>query len=358
MKKVLKALGIVLLALVLAAGGYFAYVMIDYHRIEDNLVLECDNTSKGVTNVPVGDELKIVSYNIGFGAYLQDYSFFMDGGEYSRAYSKESVIDNISTIGDFFLDEKADFFFVQEVDKDSTRAYHVDETKLLKSKLNEYGSAYAINYDSPYLLYPLTSPHGKSLSGILTFSKYGIESSLRRSLPIQTDLTKLIDLDRCYSISRVPTSNGKTLCLFNFHLSAYTTDPTIVNDQLEMLYEDIKAEYAKGNYIICGGDFNKDLLGNSPEIFGVSGDEYSWAKPYPFETIPDHFKVVAPHDPKNPVATCRNTDTGYVPGKTFEITLDGFLVSDNVKVEKANVINHEYAYTDHNPVFMNFVLEK
>ena len=46
---------------------------------------------------------------------------------------------------------------------------------------------------------------------------------------------KLVDLDRCYSVSRVPLENGRELVLYNFHLSAYTSDGTIAEEQLEML---------------------------------------------------------------------------------------------------------------------------
>ena len=41
---------------------------------------------------PVSGELyRVASYNIGFGAYSNDYSFFMDGGKESRARSPEAV---------------------------------------------------------------------------------------------------------------------------------------------------------------------------------------------------------------------------------------------------------------------------
>ena len=39
-KKVIKVILIILLAAVLIVGGYVAYVMIDYHRIEDNQALQ------------------------------------------------------------------------------------------------------------------------------------------------------------------------------------------------------------------------------------------------------------------------------------------------------------------------------
>ena len=43
----------------------------------------------------------------------------------------------------------------------------------------------------------------------------------------------------------------------------------------------MKEEYDAGNYIVAGGDFNKDLLGNSAEIFGHKELEDNWAKRYP-----------------------------------------------------------------------------
>ena len=37
---------------------------------------------------------------------------------------------------------------------------------------------------------------------------FPITSALRRSLPIETGFTKLLDLDRCYSVSRIPVDGG------------------------------------------------------------------------------------------------------------------------------------------------------
>ena len=43
----------------------------------------------------IGTEYTALTYNIGFGAYTPDFSFFMDGGESSWAKSKESVLDTV-----------------------------------------------------------------------------------------------------------------------------------------------------------------------------------------------------------------------------------------------------------------------
>ena len=76
---------IVLGILILALLAYIVYLYASYYRIEDNqeLVVEApvDDTTTGAAAVLATDtEYSAVTYNIGFGAYLPDYSFFMDGG--------------------------------------------------------------------------------------------------------------------------------------------------------------------------------------------------------------------------------------------------------------------------------------
>ena len=170
---------------------------------------------------------------------------------------------------------------------------------------------------------------------------------------METGLTKFLDLDRCYSVSRIPVSNGKTLCLYNLHLSAYTSDGTIADDQLEMLIADMRAEYEAGNYVVGGGDFNKDLLGDSAAVFGVSGEGYTWAQPIPDGLIGGGVRLAAAD---NPVPSCRNADRAYAPGESFVLTVDGFLVSENVEIRALETIDAGFEFSDHNPVRMTFVL--
>ena len=122
-----------------------------------------------------------------------------------------------------------------------------------------------------------------------------------------------------------------------------------------MLADDMAAEYATGNYVVCGGDFNRDLIGNSSDVFGTDG-EFNWALPFGTELLAEGFELIAPLDSKNPVPSCRNADGPYVPGESFVITIDGFIVSDNVRVINAVVVDTGFAYSDHNPVTMEFEL--
>lgn len=376
-KKVIKITGIILLALVIVLAAYIIYLYASYHRIPDNQELQVEEISQ---NTEAGNELtteknySALTYNIGFGAYTPDFSFFMDGGKSSWAKSKDSVKETIKGAGELVASKDPDFALVQEIDLDATRSYHVNEYSILKENIPAYNCVFAQNYDSAFLFYPFTQPHGKSKAGLALFSKYPITGSLRRSFPISTSFTKFFDLDRCYSISRVPVDNGKELVIFELHMSAYGNSDAIREGQIRMLSEDMQKEYEAGNYVICGGDFNHDLKAadtqskasdasnNTQTDSGDSAEPESWAYPFPRSELPEHFSFCLDQlseDEKNNLwNSARNADMEYVPGETYTVTLDGFIISDNVECTKDENVNTGYSYSDHDPVYMEFQLKK
>ena len=112
------------------------------------------------------------------------------------------------------------------------------------------------------------------------------------------------------------------------------------------------AEYEKGNYIIAGGDFNKDLLIDSSKYFGVSGEDYTWAQAFPTDLLEGKgFSLVAPSN----APTCRNADAPYSDGQ-FVLTVDGFIVSDNVTVKSCETLDTDFRFSDHDPAAMTFIL--
>lgn len=376
-KKVIKITGIILLALVIVLAAYIIYLYASYHRISDKQELQVEEISQ---NTEAGNELttdkqySALTYNIGFGAYTPDFSFFMDGGKYSWAKSKDSVKETIKGAGELVASKAPDFALIQEIDLDATRSYHVNEYSILKETIPAYNCVFAQNYDSAFLFYPFTQPHGKSKAGLALFSKYPITGSLRRSFPISTSFTKFFDLDRCYSISRVPVDNGKELVIFELHMSAYGNSDAIREGQIRMLSEDMQKEYEAGNYVICGGDFNHDLKAadtqskvsdasnNTQTDSGDSAEPESWAYPFPRSELPEHSSFCLDQlseDEKNNLwNSARNADMEYVPGETYTVTLDGFIISDNVECTKYENVNTGYSYSDHDPVYMEFQLKK
>lgn len=362
MKKILKIclilLGIVF-AIVLAYGIYVAIVYFTYTRIEDQVFVPTDGTA-AYTYVETEKEYTIATYNIGFGAYTPEFTFFMDGGHESWAFSEESVLYCMNGAMELMEQLDPDFILFQEVDSDSTRSYHIDEQEMLREKLQGYSSATAQNYHSAFLMYPLYQPHGASNSGIMTLSDVEITSSLRRSLPIADGFGKLLDYDRCYEVSRIPVENGKELVLYNVHLSAYGGSDAVRSGQMSMLFGDMEQEYKEGNYVICGGDFNHDFTGTSvadlnPNL-DTSQETYGWVQPFPNQYLPAGLTRALDYSKGAVEPTCRNCDLPYEEGN-FVVVVDGFILSDNVEITYLENIQTGFAYSDHNPVEMKFVLK-
>lgn len=364
MRKAIKITAItlltVILALLVAAVCYVIYVAVQYYRIEDDLALEVHSGSVA-ESASVGENYSIVTYNIGFGAYSPQYSFFMDSGamldgtqmtgKYSKGLSKEDVEKNTSGAIATLVEQKADFYFVQEVDEDGDRSYHINQMQALRDAL-EGDSTFAVNFHCAYLLYPLNDPHGQNTAGISTFSRIKIQSAVRRSYPVDSGFAKFFDLDRCFSVHRIAVDGGRELVLINSHMSAYDEGGTIRAQQLTMLNEVMREEYAKGNYVIVGGDFNHELA-DSFGTFPSTQKQPTWAYPLTDENLPEHFTIAAS---KEGTGTCRAAEIPYTPGVNYLTVLDGFIVSDNVSVELVRNIDTGFAYSDHNPVRMEFVL--
>ena len=371
-KKILKITGKsvlgVVLALLVIVCGYAIYFVSAFNRIGDTslTVNKGDTTDAGINT---NQTYNLLSWNVGFCAYSDDYSFFMDGGTESRAFSKKAVEDNLNGITNTYLKIKKDknlmkndfdFICYQEVDFDSTRSYRVDIKEELKKSHLGYSSTFAQNYDSPYIMIPLTSPHGANNSGLLTLSKYRIQSAQRKELPLEDSLAKYVDLDRCLSINRIKVDNNKELVLVNIHLSGYSSDGAINITQLKLLLDICKAEYEKGNYVICAGDFNMDLVDGegSAGLFGNNSKGENWAQPIDPAIFEGTGMVKhAPVDKANPVPTCRNAIRPYSEGNSVYI-IDGFLASQNVLVLEKSVYDAGFKNSDHNPVILTFRLER
>lgn len=352
-----------LMVIIIVVGFYLEYVVLQYYRIEDKLSLNIVN--KNTLQLDMEDTLSISTYNIGFGAYSQDYSFFMDEGYmkdgtyvkgiYAKAKSKEEVLKNTTGSIKTIEELNSDFIFFQEVDKEATRSYKVNQYDMLLENFENYDASYASNFHSAYLLYPFNDIIGKTEAGIVTLSKYDLSSSTRYSLPIDEGFpTRFFDLDRCFSLNRINLSNGKELVLINVHLSAYDEGGIIRKLQLQVLNEILKQEYEKGNYVIAGGDFNHDIV-NSINMFETQQKVPEWVYQLNDDDLTSGYRFVSGNN--NP--TCRSSDMEYKEGVNYTVVIDGFIVSDNINVLNATVIDQEgklFLYSDHNPVKMEFKL--
>ena len=365
MKKVFITIGIIIAIFVLLIGGYLGYVIFQYYRIDDIVSLQIDKNNENST-ISLNREYSISTYNIGFGAYNQGYSFFMDegymldgsyvNGKYATAQSEEIVKNNINGAINTIKNLNTDFMFFQEVDKNATRSYGINQYKMLNDSFSEYASVYASNFHSAYLLYPFNDPIGQTEAGIATLSRYKVQSATRYKLPIDESFpTKFFDLDRCFMITRYKVDSDRELVLINVHLSAYDEGGVYRKKQLELLNQILKEEREKGNYVIAGGDFNHDIA-DSINTFVTNQKVPEWVYVLSDNDLEQGYKFASS---KN-IPTCRSSDMPYTKDINYSVVIDGFIVSDNVMVTSVENIAQEneelFLYSDHNPVKMNFVL--
>lgn len=345
-----------ILVFALILGGYLAYLFLDYQRLEDNLELHPNNHANNSQQTEQKN-YKITTFNIGYAAYPADYSFFMDDGKYSRAFSQEDVEKNLTAIENHLLELNSDAIFLQEVDTKAHRSYKINQVEQLTQNLPEYASVFGQNYDSSYLFYPFTKPIGKSKSGILTLSKSNFEKATRYALPIETNFNKFFDLDRSFTVSQT-TFGGHPVSLINIHSSAFTKDKSILEDQIKKLASKMAEEKAAGRSVIVGGDFNHDLLGNSPEVFDTERKVETWTHPFPEELLPPGFSIAKGDVAQAKIPSVRASNKPYVKGENFVSLIDGFIVSDDIIVDSVNVSDLEFANSDHNPVTLTFHFDK
>ncbi|TFI73987.1 endonuclease/exonuclease/phosphatase family protein [Carnobacterium divergens] len=355
-KKFLKIVGGMLGIILVAVLIYVGYVYVSYARLDDQLPAEIKQKATA-TKIVQKKQYNVTTFNIGYGSYSPEYTFFMDGGKESKAYSKENVLTNVNGAAKTIQNANPDFALFQEVDVNATRSRGINEIKQLSQRFPTYSRSYATNYDSAYLMYPIFDPIGKSKSGIVTMSDVQITESTRYSLPIETNFNKFFDLDRAFTVSKIPVENGKNLMLYNVHLSAYMKDKKVQKEQIAKLFNHMEAEYKKGNYVICGGDFNHDLLETSSEVFDNNQEEeYTWLQAFPKKDLPKNLSLAELSDVKTPVPSVRNLDKPYEKDKSFVAVIDGFIISDNVTNRRTNVIDAGFEHSDHNPVEMTFEL--
>lgn len=367
MKKILVLLTIILSIIIVFALGFVGYLEFSYYRIGD-VNIEISNNQD--SQIKLNEEYSVTTFNIGFGAYDREYSFFMDTGymadgsqttgKYGKGVSKENTLKNTNGAISILESLDSDFFILEEVDTDSTRSYQVNQKEMIINKFGSYAYTYASNFHSAYLPYPLHDMHGIANSGILTMSKYQMDYSKRYELPIdESFFNKFFDLDRCINLVRYKISGtDKMLTIISAHLSAYDEGGVYRRKQIELLKTLIQDEYDNGNYIIVGGDFNHDIADGGSN-FPTTQLKPDWIQVLSDNEFGSNFMIVS--DNTNP--SCRDADIPWTDGVTYATVVDGFIISDNIKlVSVKNVIsiddlNTNFLYSDHNPVQMKFILQ-
>lgn len=348
-KKLAKLLGIVLALVLLAAGALVAYLSLTEYMPADTETLTV--APAAVQEQPsVGSLLTVVSFNTGYAGLDRTQDFIMDGGKGVRPANEGIVKENMSRMLGALSQQNAQIVLLQEVDEASARSFHVNQKEYYRRGL-AMNAAMAYNYKCEFVPFPWP-PFGKVTSGLVTLTALDVTKAERISLPVPfTWPVRTANLKRCLLVERVPVKDtDKELVIINLHLEAYD-DGEGKAAQTRQLLELMEAEVNKGNYVIAGGDFNQTF----PEAPAMPAVEPDGWQPGLLAALPEGLSYV--FDAETP--TCRSLSKPYSGDRsaTQFYVIDGFILSDNLKVNHVETVDLNFQNSDHNPVLLQVTLQ-
>ena len=126
----------VALALAILVGGLLGYLTVTEYNPAYAEVAEPGTVS--ATQKLATTDIKLLTFNTGYGGLGEDADFFMDGGSSVNPQSKSVVTDNMIGIEGILREADADFVMLQEVDDDSARSFGMNQWRQYEHDLEQY----------------------------------------------------------------------------------------------------------------------------------------------------------------------------------------------------------------------------
>jgi endonuclease/exonuclease/phosphatase family metal-dependent hydrolase len=175
-------------------------------------------------------------------------------------------------------------------------------------------------------------------------SKHEVKEAVRYDLRTESLWPKrLFFLKRCFLTQRIPLEE-KELVIINIHNSAYDTSGEKKNKEMNQLMSFAEYEFAKGNYVIIGGDWNQ----KPPNYLPIDASKEYLDQGFAGNEIPEQWQWVS--DQRTP--TNRRLDIPYDAELSYTSVIDYYILSPNLQADSVAVIDMAFAYSDHQPVYL------
>lgn len=284
--------------------------------------------------------LKILSWNISKAIYHKR----------RKITNKEkpfSIVDNLNNIINTLNQEKADVYLIQGVDKHSSQSSYINQVNRLVKAMPEYNAYFSTNHKAVFIPYPIYSPIGKTHSGILTLTDPISIYTKRYSLPQEKSwFNRLFEQNDCISLVKIPTKKeNRYWCIINVHLSFDKHSHKELNSKLNFIKEFALKLYNDGNYVICGGDWNLNII--NMESLSGKDNKNNIANKTNNNALTDAI-------PQNWLWAYDLITPSYksTPKMSHETTRDGFLLSPNINLIEVKALDLDFSNSPHNPVYI------
>lgn len=298
-----------------------------------------------------GGELKaleIVSWNLGYAGLGKDANFVADGGKDLLPESRQIVVGNTAGIIETLDRFSPHIFFLQEVAGPSFVNRNVDLRREVEDSKKGFKSIYSPDIKTSLVPYPLNMDTGK-----LTLSVLPIIRAEGILLPLE-DIFYAGIVKRQYRmlVTRFDVGNDRELVAINVHLAAFD-DGATRQKQVEAVIQFAENEFSNGCYVIVGGDWNLRLV--NTDFPHTTDDKFLfWLADFPMDVLPTDWELAA----DGSVPSVRTVHKKYDKGDNYVCTVDGFLLSPNVRLIDVRNVDLGFENSDHQPVKLTVNLEE
>lgn len=289
--------------------------------------------------------ITLTTWNVGFGGLGKEGDAISDGGKRFIPESGEYVQKNVDGIVATIKTFDNHVLLLQEVSRHSLMSWWRPLYDSIAAILPKRQITFRPDIGTWGFPFPLAIDHGTVVA--LEANPRNVEI-----VPLPLDPEPIVGvIKRLYSLQvvRVPIE-GKSSdwVIVNLHLSPFDEGGVLRREQIAATMAFASAEYAKGNHVVLGGDWNTVLY--DPKLPSTTPQELlTWVVDFPREQLPEGWMIVA-----GAGDTVRTTDKPYVEGENYRTGIDGFIVSPNVTAESVSVLDTKYEFSDHMPVTATF----
>lgn len=295
-----------------------------------------------VTGPPLPEasrEISVTTWNVGYGALGAGADFIADGGTSMRALDAETIALAAEEIGQMAGAFGSQFILLQELANGGALTRGIPVQDVIENNLGVYSTTY---WQDLGVSEPLRTSHGMGVYG-----RNLIANVRSEELPQEPGYF-FLNVKRYYAamVSEVPISGSdRSWILINIHLSAFDKDAGVRRAQIAAVFELAQAEFAKGNYVVIGGDWNMKISASDfPHT--TSDENLFWVFDFPNEMLPNGWRFATDDD----TPTVRTLHKPYVAGENFTMIIDGFAYSPNVALRRVSTQDLGFERSDHHPV--------
>lgn len=342
--------------LFLGIGGYVLIRSLNYFPgPKDPAEQVCDSKQAQPLSRKKG-KIRLLSWNIQYSA-SRNYHFFYDGGK--AVYpSKQDVEATIQAVAGVVKKINPDVMLWQEVDRNSSRTYNIDQLKRYLAATPYPCWAAASYHKSRYVPTP-SHQHMKQVDmQLAVFSRFPLQNATRHALPQLNEsfLRKAFNLKRAVLEVHIPLAEGGSLVLFDTHFSAFSFNDGTMDKQVQKLHELLQQAEKSGNPWVVVGDMNLLPPGIDPKTLGEEAKYYPTANKNPIDLLFKTWKpgVSLADYQKNPAQY--NT---YLPfgAKQADRWIDHAFAGSKVKIVKYEVLREYAPISDHLPILIEIELQ-